>query len=529
MGGCLVTVLVVGAGPTGLLLAAELQRRGVDCLLVDEHERPLEWDRATVVHPRSLEIFESLGILEPLLDAGVKQRRAQLHSNGAVLGDIDLSLSGSRFPFNIGISEEVTERLLTDYLGRQGGTVTRATRLVGLEEVEGGVRATLLRDGAQSDIVADWVVGCDGYHSTVRTLAGIAEDGHDIAEPWAVFDATLPDWPQSFEANYAYLDRTAVILTSLPGKRWRVYLRPSSATSDLAADALATLSRYLPAVRFEAIANPRRFQCHAKVARQYRSGRILLAGDAAHACSPAQGHGMNSGLQDAHNLAWKLALVCLGQADARLLDSYEAERRPVAARIVAEGEDAERVQIVPNDEDRRARDDAMRTALADPASKHHEAVAEAELDIDYAASPIVMGERADALWPGQRLPDWIECHAGPDAAGLLHRHADRRGHTAFLIGGTAEAGTQLQEVRRALELPEGGVVEALMTLAVDPEASDVDARLPPVIAERLGLDAITLLVIRPDGHVGLRATANHAAALAAYAGLVRSGRVSAAP
>ena len=518
------TVLVVGAGPTGLLAAAELQRRGVDCLLVDAHERPLDWDRATVVHPRSLEIFESLGIVAPLLEGGVRQRRARLHSDGAVLGDIDLELSGSRYPFNIGISEEVTEALLTDYLLSQGGTVTRATKLVDLQQVDGGVRATLEHDGVRREILAEWVIGCDGHQSTVRTFAGIEQDGHDIAEPWAVFDATLPDWPHPFEANYAYLDRTAVILTALPDKRWRVYLRPSADDSDLASDALATLSRYLPAARFEAIANPRRFHCHAKVARQFRSGRILIAGDAAHTCSPAQGHGMNSGLQDAHNLAWKLALVCKGAADARILDSYEAERRPVAERVVAAGEDAERVQIVPAEEDRRQRDIAMRAALADPATKHHEAVAEAELDIDYAGSPIVMGERADALWPGQRLPDWIECATEGKGAGRLHHHAARPGHTAFLLGGVATAGALLQEVRRAMEpLPERGVVEAVMTLAVDPEASEVDAHLSPAIAERLGLDGITLLVIRPDGHIGLCTAANHAASLAAYAGLLKSG------
>jgi 2-polyprenyl-6-methoxyphenol hydroxylase-like FAD-dependent oxidoreductase len=106
-----VAVLVVGAGPTGLLLASELYRRGVDCRVIDAHRTPLQWDRATVVHPRSLEIFGSLGILEPLLAAGVKQRVARLHSAGRVLGEIDLSICGSRYGFNIGISEEVTEGL----------------------------------------------------------------------------------------------------------------------------------------------------------------------------------------------------------------------------------------------------------------------------------------------------------------------------------------------------------------------------------------------------------------------------------
>ncbi len=137
------TVLVVGAGPAGLLTAAELRRRGVDCLLIDAHERPLEWDRATVVHPRSLELFDSLGIVEPLLAAGVRQCGARIHANGEILGEIDLDLCGSRYPYNIGISEETTEAILADYLAAQGGAVQRATKLVGLEDTEDGMLATL--------------------------------------------------------------------------------------------------------------------------------------------------------------------------------------------------------------------------------------------------------------------------------------------------------------------------------------------------------------------------------------------------
>src|SRR5258708_19957606 len=107
-----VSVLVVGAGPTGLLLASELYRRGVECRVIDSHPAPLHWDRATVVHPRSLEVFESLGILEPLLAAGVKQRMARLHSGGNVLGEIDLSICGSRYRFNIVISQELIDSIL---------------------------------------------------------------------------------------------------------------------------------------------------------------------------------------------------------------------------------------------------------------------------------------------------------------------------------------------------------------------------------------------------------------------------------
>ena len=521
-----VAVLVVGAGPTGLLLSSELYRRGVACRVIDAHRAPLHWDRATVVHPRSLEVFESLGILEPLLAAGVKQRVARLHSGGRVLGEIDLSICGSRYGFNIGISEEVTESILDAYLHRQGGKIVRASRLIELEEDSDGFLATIQHDDGPEQVRAQWVVGCDGVHSTTRKLGGIELSGHDIEEPWAVFDATLAGWSESYEANYAYLDGIAVILTALPDRRWRVYLRPSSPDSDLVADAASTLRRYLPTIGFDDVASPTRFHCHTKVAKRFRSGRILLAGDAAHVCSPAQGHGMNSGLQDAFNLAWKLALVCQGHCAPALLDSYEAERRPVAETITASGDAVEHVQIVTDPAERNARDETLRAVFADPTSRHHEAIAEAELDIDYGGSPIVMGDEHDALAPGQRLPDTIGVHLAGGGTCLLHELASRVGHTALLIGGVSAHAEELAGLESAVRArSDAFLLEATVVLTTGPREQTAGARLAPAAAHRLGIAEVTLLVVRPDGHIGLRADRGHLAALEAYQTLLVSGRI----
>jgi 2-polyprenyl-6-methoxyphenol hydroxylase-like FAD-dependent oxidoreductase len=515
-----VTVLVVGAGPTGLLLASELSRRGVGCRLIDDHPAPLHWDRATVVHPRTLEVFESLGILQPLLNAGVKQRFARLHSRGAVLGQIDLSICGSRYPFNIGISEEVTESILTGYLVRQGGDVIRSSRLVELEKQEDRLVATIRRDGTTEKVSARWVVACDGVHSTTRQLCGIELSGHDIVEPWAVFDATLAGWPDSYEANYVYLDEIPVILTALPARRWRVYLRPSAPDSDLVADAASTMGRYLPAIRFDDVANPTRFGCHSKVATRFRSGRVLLAGDAAHVCSPAQGHGMNSGLQDAFNLAWKLALVCHGHCTDALLDSYEAERLPVARAIAASGDEVEQAQGVTDPAQRRARDEALRAMFADPTSRHHEAIAEAELDVDYAGSPIVLGDAHQALAAGQRLPDTIEVSLAGGPARMLHELTNRPGHTALVIGGLSAPSDALARLDSSIRSSSRAcVIEATVVLTAGSDGPPPWARLAPDAAERLGIREVTLLVIRPDGHVGLRADRDHLEALQAYQSL----------
>ncbi|MFO0900769.1 MAG: FAD-dependent monooxygenase [Pirellulales bacterium] len=518
-----VSVLVAGAGPTGLLLAAELCRRGVDCLLIDAHDAPLHWDRATVVHPRSLEVFESLGIVEPLLAAGVKQRVARVHSAGALLGQIDLALCGSRYPFNIGISEEVTESILNDYLESRGGSVVRSSRLVGLEQREVDVLATIQHGDKTEQVVARWVVGCDGVRSATRELVGIELAGHDIAAPWAVFDATVPGWAESFEANYAYLDAIPVILTSLPQERWRVYLRPSSDESDLVADALTTLRGYMPGLAFDDVTHPTRFHCHTRVAARYRAGRVLLAGDAAHVCSPSQGHGMNSGLQDAYNLAWKLALVCQGRCASTLFESYEAERRPVAEMITASGDAFEAAQDLTDPAARRTRDEALRAVFADPQTRHHESIAEAELDIDYSNSPIVMGDAHERLAPGQRLPSGIEVRLAEDRPCLLHELAHRAGHTALLIAGYRAPIDEWATLRDRLLRPEGAsLLEAAYAQATAPPSVAGHFRLGPAGAGELGVERLTLLVIRPDGHVGLRADHNHLAALGAYEALLRA-------
>src|SRR5262249_29133678 len=157
----------------------------------------------------------------------------------------------------------------------------------------------------------------------------------------------------------------------LPGRRFRVYTRPQSAETDFVADATAVLARYLPDQPLEEIENPTRFYCHAKVADRYRAGRLLLAGDAAHVCSPDQGHGMNTGLADAANLGWKLALVARGEAVPDLLDSYVVERRPVALGVAESGDAMEAMGRFDGDDGRAARDREVRAMLTDPDSVHH--------------------------------------------------------------------------------------------------------------------------------------------------------------
>jgi 2-polyprenyl-6-methoxyphenol hydroxylase-like FAD-dependent oxidoreductase len=519
-------VVVVGAGPTGLLLTAELERRGVPCHLIDARSEALHWDRATVVHPRALQIFESMGLAGRFLQAGCRQRAVRIHSNGRLLGTMDLSSCGSIYESNLGLSEEVTESILTDHLYQLGGEVHRSSKLVGLKAHPDGVVAEIERGGVRYQVEARWLVGCDGARSPTREMVGIDFMGRDIAKPWAVFDATLQGWTDTYEATFVYFGAPPAILTAIPGQRWRVYLTPNSDESDLVADATSTVHRYAPGVSFVNVENPTRFHCHAKIATRYRSGAVFLAGDAAHLCSPSQGHGMNCGLQDAFNLAWKLALVHHGAAEPALLDSYEAERRPVAELVIQTGDDFEHALTMTDPTECDSRDRAIQAMIADPTVRQHEIVAETELNINYSQSPIVSGNVNGGLAPGQRLPDTIWVRRPDGQPCRLHEYAHRVGHTLMLLGGpTADGGTLAALHKTLQEFATGSpLFETAIALGIHSDLPLSIGRLDLAEAARLGVQDATLIAVRPDGYIGLRCDGDHLNALERYRGIVHSGR-----
>lgn len=503
-------VLIVGAGPTGLTLAAELRRRSVDCVLIDALDAPLSWDRATIVHPRTMELLSTLGVSDELFETGVHQRFIDIYSDGEHLGHMDLAETDSPFGFNVNVSEEVTERALSRHLHANGGTVRYGHRLTGLELAEDRVLARISHAGEEYELEADWIVGCGGLHSPVREFTGIPFEGHSIVHSWAVVDTTIAGWPFGHDTNFAFLDRDSVILTPLPDLRWRAYIRPTSDTSDLVEDAGTVIRRYAPGATLTDNANPTRFHCHTKVAARYRRGRALLAGDAAHVCSPSQGHGMNSGIQDAFNLAWKLALVCHGDAEPRLLDSYEAERRPVALTITRSGDGFETMQTLTDQDERAERDAALRATFSDPQARHRETLAEAELDISYEGSPIVMPPPATptGVHAGQRLPAAIGLYP-------LIGHS----HTAIVIGQSSPLVEQTASALRAAYEDHLGTVVSL--------ALDDPTAVPPGVRAAaggvLGTALMTILVVRPDGHIGLRVDGAQIDSIRSYLDLIRAG------
>ena len=314
-----------------------------------------------------------------------------------------------------------------------------------------------------------------------------------------------------------------VILTPLPGRRFRAYTRPRSESADFVADAATVLARYEPGTTLVEIENPTRFYCHAKVADRYRAGRVLLAGDAAHVCSPDQGHGMNCGVQDAANLAWKLALVCQGAAPAELLDSYGAERRPVALAIAESGDAMEAMGRTDGAAARARRDEELRQSFADPETVHNEAVAEAEMNIAYAGSPIVAGESSGPPQAGDRLPDVGPVRLPGEEPCRLHELTQRTGHTLVALA-RGDGGEELPRLRAELEELVAGspLFDAAFALVTDPVAPASLGTIDPAVADELRVDGIALLAVRPDRHIGFRGDRGEVGGLRGYAELITS-------
>ncbi|MGH6917243.1 MAG: FAD-dependent monooxygenase, partial [Geminicoccaceae bacterium] len=354
-------------------------------------------------------------------------------------------------------------------------------------------------------------VGTDGLHSAVRDAIGDQFEGHEYPTLWGVADAHLAGWRQPDDHAAVQTELPVVIAFPLRDGRWRFTVRPESKDHDVLTTVGARLAAISPGLALRDPDQPQLFHTHARVARRYRIGRVLLAGDAAHASTPFEGHGMNTGIHDSYNLGWKLALVVTGAAPETLLDSYEAERRPVAQAIVRSGDDAEgrAAQLAP------ASRQALIQFLATPEGRATAAMAEAEIAFGYDPSSIVDEIVPDArtvargTQVGFRVGDAAPLQ-GKNRSSCLHELIGVPGHTLFLMLGEAdpaaiEEGLALASAAAKRYRPQ---VQAYVVIrnALNREAVPDDVLCDPTGAlhERLGAEQPCFCLVRPDGHLGFR-------------------------
>jgi 2-polyprenyl-6-methoxyphenol hydroxylase-like FAD-dependent oxidoreductase len=325
-------LLVVGAGPSGLTLALQASRMGAKVRVIERRSEPRVWAPALAIHPRTMEILGGLGVADPLVARGLSRVGLDLHIGADVVsGSLgQLYLPETEFPFICFAPQPEVEDVLASALSAQGVAIEWASEFKGMAPYQDGVVCRVETEGTEETVTARYLVGCDGADSAVRRDARIRFVGRSYRETISIADAGADLEPNTAHAFIS--GRGILFFFPLPSGRWRIIGPGARDGSPEAVRAL--VARHTEgAVEIDEIDWVKVLRQQHRLARAYRRGNAFLAGDAAHVHSPAGAQGMNTGIQDAANLGWKLALAVRG-ASASLLDTYETERRPVARHVV---------------------------------------------------------------------------------------------------------------------------------------------------------------------------------------------------
>ena len=566
-------VLVVGAGPTGLTLASELTRYGISCRLIEALDEPVVYSKAAAIHARTLEVFDNMGVADDILLVAKELQGGRVYSGGKVVGRFSFDGMDSAYPHVYGVSQRDTELVLAKHLERLGGRVERGTKLASFVEDGGRVNATVEgKEGATTTVDSRWLVGCDGAHSAVRHGLGFTFEGNAYEEHLIQADVHL-DFPTRGDGDEILMflspDGPLAMFPLFKDGRYRliVFLLPGTPDPEVT---LETFQRFCNerGPKGVSVSDPAwmvPFRIHCRRANKYRAGSVFIAGDAAHVHSPVGGQGMNTGIQDAYNLAWKLALVTRGRARPEILDSYEAERLPVAKALLAATDTATRgvstMAPLKNALAVGIRNQLLGTLTGLSFVTKRVARTVSMLGIGYEASPIVAEDRP-SVWrtevlgtsateaPG--LADWAAFGEGP-APGerapeayfaervdvqlpggepLPRRHPSRVGevirgtsHTLLLFDGAAatEAGYKnLASIAASVTARYGSdvAVHIVVPFPEKPTALAFDGSVlfdaDGAVHRGYGARSECLYLVRPDGYVAYRCQPADGAKLAAY-------------
>jgi 2-polyprenyl-6-methoxyphenol hydroxylase-like FAD-dependent oxidoreductase len=346
-----VEALIVGAGPSGLALACELTRRDVPHLIIDRQAEGANTSRACVIHARTLEVLEPLGLVDELLVRGIKVPIFRVRDRDRVLMTVSFQNLPSRYAYTLMLPQSDTEAVLLAMLRQRGSAVLPPCELIAAQcDADGAI--TTVRDAEGDHILrARYLIGCDGMHSRVRELAGIAFDGDHYAEAFVLGDVHM-EWPLSREeATLFYSPAGMMVVASIPDQRFRIVASVEKAPVEPTARDLQNLldarGPTAPPGRVTDIVWSSHFHIQHRVARAFRKGPILLVGDAAHVHSPAGGQGMNTGIQDAISLGGAIATSLRSGTDDAL-DAWAVRRRRNASKVVSLTDRMTRVATIRN-------------------------------------------------------------------------------------------------------------------------------------------------------------------------------------
>jgi 2-polyprenyl-6-methoxyphenol hydroxylase-like FAD-dependent oxidoreductase len=548
-------VLVVGAGPAGLFMAAELKRYGVSCRIVDKNDGPTHETRAATIQARTLEILESVGLADEFVRVGnICHAKATYTSDHKLIKYLTFDELDSAFPFVLQLPQSQTERMLAGYLASLGTEVERRVELVTFEQDEDGVRATLRRpEGGQETANVSYLVACDGAHSTVRHALGVLFSGDDYPTDFITADVQV-DCKLPWDELASFFAADGMLgFFPLPGGRGALIADVGLAEGDHAPPGEPALEE------LQAMFNARtpggvlsdpiwsvRYRVHCRQSERYQVGRVFLVGDAAHVCSNIGGQGMNTGMQDAYNLGWKLGLVLNTRSPASLLDSYHSERHQAGRDMLCLSDHLHRTLL--REEPHLSLPETVRQKLAtvlagQEVTQQRMRRAVAELNIGYRHSPVVAEHHR--LLSGPRAAHasvlgWHDFGAGPRAGdraadGRLMLYPGRKSvrffqrlrgttHHLVLFAGalsTVETHRRLQALADAAIHAYPDRIEPHLVVPHELPGDHVgkgEILLDPTgeLHHYYGARSECLYVVRPDGYIGFRSQPPDPEALRSY-------------
>jgi 2-polyprenyl-6-methoxyphenol hydroxylase-like FAD-dependent oxidoreductase len=544
-----VSVLIVGAGPVGLTMACELARRGVSLRIIDKLDVPSDKSRALGIHSRTLEILESMGLVQEFLDAGHPVYGSNFYHGDKKLVHLNLDEIEGPYPFALMLPQSDTERLLRAHLEKSGITIENGVELTAFVQDKNGVVATLKNKDGQDEVCnAKWIIGSDGAHSTVRHTLGFKFEGEEYPESFVTCDLHV-QWDHSQDELDIFVSEEGMMAFFPTGNnRYRIVADSPTAkhkTGDPISleEAQTLVDKRGP--KGVVLSDPiwmTWFTIHRRGVEQYRKERAFLIGDAAHIHSPALGQGMNTGMQDAFNLAWKLALVEKGAASEKLLDTYQSERHPVGANLLKTTDAVTRLATIRSPLAAGVRNTLMHLLAAHEVVQHRALKNLSMLGVNYRHSSIVGEHRGTAggakqsaspagnvsgaltnfgAWldfnhgplPGDRAPDAYVTGADDDQARRLFPVMANGCHNLLLFAGlkpTAACYKAMKETAASVSSRYGDFVK-IHFVVVGEEAPAELGKADDILFDSdhsfhhlYGAESQCLYLIRPDGYVGYR-------------------------
>ena len=537
-------VLIVGAGPTGLTAAAEAVRHGLSVRIIDANESRSVHSKALVLHSRSLEIFTDMGFADKVLESGQEFRALNIYADGKALSSINfrtIDWQDAIYPFWLSLPQSETERCLEKHLAHLGVSVERQTKLSELAQFDDHIQASLSHtnetdeDQSKEPVEAKWLIGCDGARSTTRKLCNIPFKGSTEDDVFILGDVNI-DWEHPEDEGYNFMAPEGVLLVvPLPEpKCYRIIahmpnLGPEQ-KPDINLELLQTLmnQRTKQAAKVYDLAWSSSFSVKHLVADHHRQGRVFLAGDAAHIHSPVGGQGLNTGIQDAYNLIWKLALAQQGRGTDELLNSYEVERHAVAEATIKNVSFATKIVTLKNPLSKALRNQLSSILVNTDAVQNRFGRNVGMLDIRYETSSVVQEDNPQTK-PVQRvrnaIGDNLHFNKGPKSgercpnvlflgeSGGPHSLIDYlygTQHTLLLFTGLSDKypSQKLKQIHTQVKqnFPEIIKCYLVSTAKIDTSVweGEVIVNKDAALHKRFGASEETLYLCRPDHHLGYR-------------------------